>query len=95
MEITEALMKHILSKTTNHREVTEHINKYVEISKSIKYFESEALLAEKVYREKLEDLRKSKRETQKQCDHPVFGFSSDPSGGNDSSHDCDICKWEW
>jgi hypothetical protein len=40
----------------------------------------------------IEDRDRRLAEIQSECPHYDFTFSGDPSGGNDSFHECNLCK---
>jgi ribosome biogenesis GTPase A len=95
MEITAALMKHILNKTSDADEIAEEINDYKKVYNKI--LENKRIKEEKrkEFEEFIHNLDSCRKSIQSGCDHPTFEYSGDPSGGNDSFHRCDICGKEW
>jgi len=84
----DKLLKHIIKdnklcdKVKHYRNLKSRINEINRQIESVKVF----------YDNELKKLKADKEQIQNQCDHPVFSFFGDPSGGNDSFNKCDVCE---
>lgn len=46
---------------------------------------------ERVHGKMMEDLKNTLEAIRAECDHPAASYHGDPSGNNDSHHECVVC----
>lgn len=95
MEISKELITHIIKKTQDPEQISDTIKKYTIIHNNIKKTYDEESTARKKCQTTIEDCQRTRKLIQDSCDHPFVRKHSDPSGGNDYSKECDVCKKEW
>jgi hypothetical protein len=93
-EVTEKMMRHILKKVNTPAGIADKIREYGQIDTVVNSFVKERKHAKDHYEKTLEEIKVREQKIQEKCDHPDITKYGDPSGGNDSSYQCNVCcKW--
>ena len=94
IEFSEKLFSTLMQNNATPKEVAAKLALYVRIQQDLLLCRTD--LAKEIDRHKqaIEIINSRIIHIRKMCDHPDTTYSSDPSGGSDSSNECNICGKE-
>ena len=95
MKVSKELIDSILKDGRDSEHIATIVSKYINMTSELNKLKNELLKNEadfisrkRVIEDKIEKIRLD-------CRHPTVSRYSDPSGGNDSFHECDVCGAVW